>query len=264
MGGGSQQVDVDGLRIAYEIAGDGPPLVLAHGAFGDSREWRPQLDGLSDAFTVVAWDAPGCGRSDDPPDAFFMADFADCLAGFIDALGLVEPHVGGLSFGGALALGFFERHPQTPASLILMSAYAGWAGSLPPEVVAERVRIFETYLTRPPEEIAREFAEQLFTGDVPPSVAEEAIAMMAEFRPAGLRAMADALAGADLRDVLPRIDVPVLMLYGEEDVRSPPAVAEAIHAAIPHAELVLLAGAGHQCNLEVADRVNAEIRAFLS
>src|SRR5437899_7194248 len=59
-----------GLRIAYERAGNGPPLVLLHGFVGDGREWRRQVDGLSDQFTVVAWDAPGAGASSDPPESF--------------------------------------------------------------------------------------------------------------------------------------------------------------------------------------------------
>jgi pimeloyl-ACP methyl ester carboxylesterase len=58
--------------------------------------------GLSNEFTVVAWDAPGCGESSDPPDTFRSPDYADCLAGFIEAIGLERPHVAGLSFGSVL------------------------------------------------------------------------------------------------------------------------------------------------------------------
>ena len=54
-------VDVDGRTVAYRRTGEGPPLLLLHGGWGDSRDWRPQLTGLADEFTVVAWDAPGCG-----------------------------------------------------------------------------------------------------------------------------------------------------------------------------------------------------------
>lgn len=71
-----EAVEVAGLHIAYRRAGDGPPLVLLHGNPLDSREWRRQFDGLSDAFTVVAWDMPGCGRSSDPPEAFRIVDEA--------------------------------------------------------------------------------------------------------------------------------------------------------------------------------------------
>ena len=128
-------VEVDGLRITYERAGSGPPLVLLHGYVGDGpATWRYQLDGLSDAFTVVAWDAPGAGGSSDPPESFGTAGYADALAGFIAALGLETPHVAGLSFGAILALALYRRHPTVPRSLVLASAYAGWGGSLPPEV----------------------------------------------------------------------------------------------------------------------------------
>jgi pimeloyl-ACP methyl ester carboxylesterase len=121
------------LRITYERAGEGSPLVLLHGAFGfDSCSWRRQLDALSDEFTVVAWDAPGCGQSTDPPETFRSSDYADCLAAFIEALGLGRPHLLGLSFGGVLTLDFYRRYPTIPRTLILDSAYAGWAGRCRP------------------------------------------------------------------------------------------------------------------------------------
>ena len=110
-----ETIEVDGLGIAYERAGHGPPLVLLHGYVGDGpTTWRRQLDGLCDEFTVVAWDAPGAGRSADPPEPFGMAGYADCLAGFIGRLGLDRPHVAGLSFGGALAVELTAATPPSP------------------------------------------------------------------------------------------------------------------------------------------------------
>src|ERR671911_474797 len=97
--------DGGGIPGGYERVGDGPPVVLVHGFVGDGpTTWRRQLDALSDEFTVVAWDAPGAGGSSDPPLGFGMVDYVDCLAGFVDALGLDRPNVVGLSFGGSLAL----------------------------------------------------------------------------------------------------------------------------------------------------------------
>jgi pimeloyl-ACP methyl ester carboxylesterase len=134
-------IEVGGLRIAYERAGSGPALVLLHGYVTDGpTTWRHQLDNLSDEYTVVAWDAPGAGRSCDPPAHFAMADYADCLYSFVDGLGLGRPHVAGLSFGGALAIDLYRRHPAVARSLILVSAYAGWAGSLPANVAEQRLR----------------------------------------------------------------------------------------------------------------------------
>ncbi len=88
MGTDVHYVDVDGLQIAFRRAGDGPALLLLHGGISDSRVWRDVLDDLSDEFGVVAWDAPGCGQSSDPPETFRLPEYADCLATFIDVIGL--------------------------------------------------------------------------------------------------------------------------------------------------------------------------------
>ena len=97
-------VEVGGLRIAYERVGEGPPLVLVHGAAADSRMWQPQLAGLADEFTVVAWDEPGAGRSGDVPEGLTLAGFADGLAALIESLRLGPAHVAGLSWGGTVVL----------------------------------------------------------------------------------------------------------------------------------------------------------------
>ncbi|HEV2893241.1 MAG TPA: alpha/beta hydrolase [Actinomycetota bacterium] len=259
-----ETVEVGGLRIAYRRAGTGPVLVLVHGALGDSRDWRRQLEGLGDELTVVAWDAPGCGGSNDPPETFRLADFADCLAGFVAALGIERPHVLGLSFGGGLALELYRRHPGLPRSLVLASAYAGWKGSLPSEVVRERVERAEREAGLPPEQWARGYLPGLFTEAAPPELLEEAAAIMLDVRPAGMRAMIRSFADADLRDVLPGIRVPTLLLYGDADGRSPlGTVAAELHRKIPGSRLRILPGVGHAANLEAPERFNAEVREFL-
>src|SRR5207245_2962267 len=98
-------VRVDGLRLGYRRAGSGEPLLLLHGALSDSREWRPQLEGLSDRFDVTAIDCLGCGRSDDPPRGFALGDYADLVAALVDTLRLGPAHIGGVSFGSTCALG---------------------------------------------------------------------------------------------------------------------------------------------------------------
>jgi pimeloyl-ACP methyl ester carboxylesterase len=231
---------------------------------GDSREWRPQLDSLSDEFTVVAWDAPGCGGSFDPPGDYGLDGYADCLAAFIGALGLERPHVLGLSFGSGLALELFHRHPALPRSLLLVSAYAGWAGSLGREVAEQRRESFLSDVERPMEEVAREFSMTLFTDSVPVEVVDEAVDVMTDARPAGLRAMGNAFADADLRDVLPLVDIPTLLLYGDADVRAPVSVGADLHARMPGSSFVVIPGPGHMVNLEAPERFDEEVRRFLS
>lgn len=256
-------IEVGGLRIAYERAGDGPPLVLLHGYVGDGpATWRRQIDGLSDEFTVVAWDAPGAGRSSDPPERFGMAGYADALAGLIAGLGLERPHVAGLSFGGALALALHRRHPRVPGTLILASAYAGWAGSLPAEEVDRRLAQALALAAMTPEELVGALLPTMFSEAAPRESVEAFRAAMLAFRPAGLRAMARASA-EDLSDALPGVDVPTVLLYGDRDVRAPLAVAGHLHAAIRGSSLVVLPGAGHACNVEAPDMFDREVRAFL-
>ncbi len=257
------EIEVDGLRIAFERAGAGRPLLLLHGFFCDRSLWRPQLGGLSDEFMVVAPDLPGCGQSSDPPETFAMPDFADCVVKLVEALGLRRPHILGLSFGGALALEVYRQRPKLPTTLVLASAYAGWAGSLPAAVVKQRLEstLRQTYL--PPDQWVEDWIPGLLTEAAPDELVEEVAAMVSAFHPLGARTMTRAVAMSDLRDVLPRIEVPTLLIYGERDVRSPVSVGEDLHAHIPGSRLVVIPGVGHACNVEAADHFNAEVRGFL-
>ena len=170
----------------------------------------------------------------------------------------------GLSFGSTLALELYRQNRALPRTLILASAYARWAGSLPPEVVEQRVRQTIPDLDRPPPQVvARYNSPGLLTESAPPDLLEENAAIMSDFRSAGMKTMVRAIAEADLRTVLPDINVPTLLLYGDKDVRSPLKVAETLHAQIPTSKLVVMPGVGHLCNFEAPDRFNSEVRGFL-
>jgi pimeloyl-ACP methyl ester carboxylesterase len=99
---------------------------------------------------------PGCGQSSDPPEYFRTRDDVACLVGLIAALGLKQTHVLRLSFGSGLVLELYRTHPELVRSLILVSAYAGWAGSLPPEVAAQRKQRMQQMIELPPEARARD------------------------------------------------------------------------------------------------------------
>lgn len=256
-------VGVDGLRLAYEQAGAGPPLVLLHGYVGDGlTTWRHQIEALSSEFTVVVWDTPGMGGSDDPPETFGMAGYADCLAGFLGAIGIEQAHVAGQSFGGALAIELCRRHPGVARTLTLVSAYAGWAGSLAPEVAEQRLQQAHRLASLPASAFVDTLLPTMFSEGTPQESIEGFGASLAAFHPAGFRAMANASA-EDLREALPHIRVPTLLIYGDDDVRAPLTVAEALHQAIPGSVLTVLPGTGHVCTIEAPDDVNRALRAFL-
>jgi pimeloyl-ACP methyl ester carboxylesterase len=249
-----------GLDVAYERAGSGPPLVFVHGAADDGRVWRPQLAALCDEFTVVAWDEPGAGRSGELPEPFGLRDYADCLAGLIDALDLGPAHVAGLSWGGTVALELYRRRPELVASLILADTYAGWKGSLPEQEVRARVEGLREMLA------AGEFDPTLpglFAGEPPSEFGPLLDEIAADVRPASLRTELRLLAETDLTDLLPRISVPTLLIWGELDARSPLTVARQFEEAIPGAQLVVIPDAGHVSNLEQPQAFNGAIRGFL-
>lgn len=258
-----EHVEVDGLRICYERAGSGPAVFLLHGYVGDGpATWRRQIDALSDAFTVVAWDAPGTGGSSDPPESLGMGGYADCLARFVEALGLDGGHVVGLSFGGALALELHRRHPDLPATLVLVSAYAGWYGSLPAEVADGRLAQAIELADLPGDDFVAALLPTMFAAETPRETVKAFGACMKDFHPTGFRAMARASA-ENLRAALPGVRVPTLLVYGADDVRAPRAVAEDLEAAIAGSELVVLEKAGHLCNIDAPDEFNRVVRRFL-
>jgi len=251
-------------RIAYREVGRGAPLVFLHGFLCDSRCWRPQLAALSDHYRVIAWDAPGAGASSDPPDAFTMDEWADVLAAFFDALAIPRTHLAGLSWGGVLAQVFCARHSRRVDRLILADTYAGWKGSLSPAACEQRLARCEHDSDLPSAEFARRWVPEMFTPAAPAALIEELTTVFHDFHPHGFRLMAKSLADTDTTDVLGAISAPTLVLWGDDDRRSPIQVGAQLRDAISGAELAVIAQAGHISNMEQPAAFSAHVRHFLT
>lgn len=258
----TSQVQTDDGFIVYRHAGDGPALVLLHGFLCDSRCWRHQLLELSDSFTVIAWDAPGAGLSSNPPESFRLADWSRRLAEFLDALRVSRAQLVGLSWGGVLAQDFYRTHADRVSRLVLADTYAGWKGSFPAAVVEQRLSRCERDSLLVPGEFVTRWVPEMFSAAAPRSALEEMAAVFADFHPLGFRLMAKSLADTDTRDVLPTIACPTLLLWGEQDSRSPVAVAQQMHSQLREAELCLIPRAGHVSNMEQPGVFNTHIRRF--
>jgi pimeloyl-ACP methyl ester carboxylesterase len=256
-----ETVQANGVGIAYRRAGTGPPLVFVHGAAADGRMWQPQLDALADEFTVVAWDEPGAGRSSDVPPDFGLADYANSLAAVIEELELGPAHVAGLSWGGTVALELYRHHSELVGSLVLADTYAGWKGSLPAEEVEARVAGLRYLLSMPADQF-NPMLPGLFAGDPPSKFVPLLEDIGHDVRRESMGTALMAMAAADQRDVLPRISVPTLLIWGDLDARSPLDVAHQFEQAIPGATLSLIPGAGHVSNLERPEQFNGAIREF--
>ncbi len=223
--------------------------------------WQPQLAALADEFTVVAWDQPGAGRSSDVPADFRLADYAHCLASVIEALALGPAHVAGLSWGGTVAQELYRHHPALVVTLIFVDSYAGWKGSLPEEEVRARVAAAHQMLAAPVEQFDPTLPG-LFAGDPPAEFVPLLREIAAGVRREALATQLLLMAEADQRDLLPRIAVPTLLIWGELDVRSPLTVARQFEEAIPDTKLVVIPRAGHVSNLEQPEQFNAAVREF--
>ena len=254
--------DVDGIRIAYRRHGLGRPIVLLHGAISDSRSWT-WMTPLLGGFTVIAWDAPGYGRSAPITERWRAAEYADALAGFLAAIDVERPILVGHSFGSILALACLERHPAVASGLVLIGAYAGWAGSLPPEEVSKRLQAFLAVADMGDAYDPRSYPG--YFSDLIPADSEAAtVAMMREnIRGTSIRVAGRIAAELDLRAMLPSIDIPTLVLHGEADARSPLSAARAMQGAIPGSDIVILPGLGHACIVEDPEACSAAIRRFV-
>jgi pimeloyl-ACP methyl ester carboxylesterase len=242
---------VAGANIHYETNGAGTPLVLLHGIGSNSRSWHRQLEVLSSDFNVIAWDAPGYGRSADPAGKPAMAYYARVLCGLLDELGLSRIHLLGHSAGGVVAQEFYRLYPERVMKLIL--ADTTFRGSR--DKLEERLGMIRSMT---PAEVAVKRAPMLLTQNAPPELFEETVAIMSEIRPAGYEFASIALAQADTRDVLRNLNVPTLLIWGMEDAITP------LWRDLPEgARLAGIPYAGHLCYAEQPDLFNAIVREFL-
>ncbi len=203
----------------------------------------------------------GSGSLVGRPANFALADYANRLATLIETLDLGPAHVAGLSWGGTVALELYRRDSRLVATLILVDTYAGWKGSLPAEEVQSRVEGLRQMLSAPADQFDPTLPG-LFAGDPPAEVVPLFEEMAADVRPESMRTALLVMAETDQCDLLPRITVPTLLIWGELDARSPLRVASQFEEAIPDAKLVVIPGAGHVSNLEQPEPFNDAVREF--
>jgi 3-oxoadipate enol-lactonase len=233
--------------------------VFVHGAAGDHRLWQPQLSGLTDEFTVIAWDEPGAGRSSDTPADFTLADYANCLAALLDHLGLGRVHLAGLSWGGTVILELYRRHPDKAATLILADTFA-----VHPDGTGIYQRSTEASRSMTMRALAEARVDMLIGTAASPKLRAEVVDTMAAIDPEAYRIGAEAVWLADQRGSAARIAVPTLVLCGTEDRITPPELSEELAGLIPGARLEMIDDAGHLANAEQPTAFNAALDKFLA
>jgi len=257
---------VHGIRLAYVDEGSGPPVVLVHGFPLDHAMWDAQVEALKDRCRVIVPDLRGFGRSDVTEGTVTMEQFADDVAGLLDALGVGEPVVlAGLSMGGYVAFQFFRRHRGRLRALVLCDTRAG---ADTPQAAAVRRETAENVLREGPDSLAENMPDKLLAAATlrdRPELGESLRRVIANSDPRGIAAASLGMAERpDVTAMLPEIDCPTLVVVGREDAISPPDEMRRIAAAIPGARLVEVPDAGHMSPMENPAAVNAALREFLA
>ena len=247
-------------RIGFDEAGGGEalPILFLHGVGSDKSVWAPQLKHFGNGRRAVAFDYPGYGESEFVEDATRDA-YAAAILSAMDALGIARAHICGLSLGGVVAIAIHAAAPDRCASLIIADSFA---------VHPDGQGIYDRSISASRSMTMRELAEArsgvLLGPTATPALRAEVIEIMAAIDPAAYRIGAAAVWLADQRDRARAIDVPTLILVGEEDGITPPALSEELANLIPGSRLERIAKAGHLANAEQPEAFNAAIESFLS
>ena len=220
--------------------------------------WRPQLDHFGKSRRAIAFDYPGYGESEFV-DGATRDDYAAAIFAAMDALGVGRAHVCGLSLGGVIAIAMHAAAPDRCASLIIADSFA-----VHPDGQAIHDRSVAASQSMTMRELAEARSGVLLGSETANALRAEVIETMAAIDPAAYRLGAAAVWLADQRDRAAAIDCPTLILVGDEDGITPPALSEELHALAANSRLEVIPRAGHLANAEQPEAFNEAIESFLS
>jgi pimeloyl-ACP methyl ester carboxylesterase len=257
---------VGNITIYYERAGSGPSVVLVPGLGGDHFLWRHQIAPLAQHFDVIAPDNRGAGQSSAPDDPYTIGQFADDLAGLLDALSIERAHVIGASMGGFIAQEFALRRPGRLDRLVLCCTSPGGPHSVPippdtvatlaqrtgdPRVDTERFLVLSTseaYRVSHPADIEAHIAWRVAHPQPLYAYHRQIVAALSH----------------DTMERLERIRASTLICHGTADRIVPVANARLLADRIPQSRLQLFDGGSHQFFWEQAAAFNQLVFEFLT
>jgi pimeloyl-ACP methyl ester carboxylesterase len=245
-------VDRDGVKVYYEVEGDGPAILLSHGYSSTGRMWRGQVAALKDRYRVITWDMRGHGETDSPADQSLYSEEAtvDDMAAILGEVGASEAVIGGLSLGGYMSLAFYLKYPQMTRALMLFDTGPGYRNPQAREG-------WNQTSYRRAERLEQGGLASLSGGDE----VRQAMHRSAEGLAKAARGM---LAQFDSRVIesLESIKVPTLVLVGANDEAFLQAT-DYMANKIPGSKKVVIADAGHAANIHQPAAFNQAVVSFL-
>jgi 3-oxoadipate enol-lactonase len=259
------KADVGGIEIHYQIFGKqgAPWLTLSHSLACHLHMWDPQIASLQDRYRILAFDTRGHGASAAPAGAYTLEGLADDLHGLLRQLGIARTHFVGLSMGGMIGQTFALKYPGVFASLTLADTTCRYPADAAP-IWAGRIRTAETQGMRP---LVQATLERWFTEAFRksrPEVVGRVGEWIAATPVAGYVGCCHAIPKIDLATRLKEIACPILVMVGEQDGGTPPAMAREIHAHAPGSTLVVLPDAAHLSNMEQPQAFDRALVEFLA
>jgi pimeloyl-ACP methyl ester carboxylesterase len=258
-------IDLDDTRLYYEVVGQGEPIVLIHGRFGDRRHWDAQFEALAGNYRVLRYDVRGFGRSSMPAEGVAFCHHDD-LVELLKRLGLASAHVVGFSMGSEIAFDFALAHPDMSRSLVSVGPWVGgyeseaataFYDSFDPWRQALRERRFEFVRDQVVDVFFRDSIRDPDTRHRVREIAEDC-----EFWEFTHANPAEGLTPPAIAQ-LDALAVPVLAVTAEHDLAACVEVADLIDRAVPGARKISIAGTGHFIPLERPEKLNRIVLDFL-
>jgi pimeloyl-ACP methyl ester carboxylesterase len=258
------KIRVGDIEMNYRDEGTGRTVVLVHAFPLNSRMWEAQVAELSAEFRVIAPDLRGFGLSGAGPGRHSIDEMAGDIRGLLDELGLSRVTLVGLSMGGYISMAFYRRYREVLEAMVLADTRAA------ADTDEGRQRRFLSASKAERDGVAAitEDMIPLLLGktslETRSDLVDRVRKLISENSRQGVAAAQRAMADRpDSTEMLGSVNIPVLLLVGEEDTLSPPAEFRALQAIIPGAELRIIDGAGHLSNLEAPRKFNAALLQFL-
>ena len=254
---------VGDTEIAFDDIGSGFPVVFIHGFPLNRTMWEPQVTALVAEFRCITIDMRGFGGSAAVPP-YSMDRYADDVAAILDALGIARAVIVGLSMGGYVAFAMWRRHRKRIRGLVLADTRAVADTE---DAIERRRDMIAAAESQGATAIANAQIAGLVgrtTRDKRPDIYDATHRMIAQTSVAGIVGALEALIERpDSTPTLSTIDVPTLIIVGDEDVITPPKEARKLQDAIPRSRLEVLKGAGHLSNVERPAAFNTVMTEFL-
>jgi len=243
---------VNGIELYYEVHGDGPAVVFAHGAGGNHVSWWQQVPVFSRRYRCVTFDHRGFGQSPDAPNGPGSQAFVTDLKGLLDHLKIDRASLVAQSMGGRTCLGLALAHPDRVQALVMADTTGGFGDARMAQLRAEGEAV-AAGPNPPPRTYARHFPQE-----------QPARAFLYEQIRALNPPRREVPMPGPTADQVRALRAPTLLIVGEHDVITPPAMIKMFQSHIPHARLAEVAGSGHSVYFEKPEEFNRAVLEFFA